>query len=268
MSDYGINRFESLPSRKSVKKAIKRGLLLVNGKRSTTAHRVKEGEEITVVADTTVRPVYERKLSVLFEDKWIAAVLKPADLPVSGNSFRTLQNALSFNLIKVEALDALPVPVPTHRLDRQTGGVVLIAKTRSSAANLGKQFELREVDKTYLAVAAGEIRHSQVIRHAIDKKEARTEIQPLELIQHKLFGPLTVLNALPKTGRTNQIRIHLALEGHPILGDLKFGNLKSGKGLYLFAETIVFRHPIKQSLITVQAPVPNKFRKLGTRALR
>jgi RluA family pseudouridine synthase len=259
LSDYAVSKFESLPSRKSVKKAIKRGLLLVNGEVSETGHWVHEGEVLTVISDDTVRPVYEKTIKVLYEDDHLAAVQKPADLPVSGNSFRTLQNALSFNLSPSCQKDALAVPRPVHRLDRLTGGVILIAKTLSAAAHLGSQFENRTVEKTYLAWVLGLIESPLILDKPIDGKEAMTEILPLRRLKHRRFSEITLVEAKPKTGRRNQIRMHLSEAGYPILGDLRFNGLKSGKGLFLFAERINFLHPYSNEETTVVAQVPKKF---------
>lgn len=259
LSDYAVAKFESLPSRKSVKKAIKRGLLLVNGEVSETGHWVKEGEILTVIADETVRPIYERSIEILFEDDHLAAVQKPADLPVSGNSFRTLQNALSFNLVASSQKDALTVPRPVHRLDRLTGGVILIAKTLSAAAHLGSQFENRTVVKTYLAWVSGTIETAMVFENPIEEKEAITGIEPVRKLSHRRFAELTLVEAKPKTGRRNQIRIHLSDAGCPILGDMKFSGLKSGKGLFLFAKKISFVHPFSNEKLEIEAQVPKKF---------
>jgi RluA family pseudouridine synthase len=259
LSDYGVGRFESLPSGKSVKKAIKRGLILVNDQVSTTAHRVRLGEEIVVIADDTRRPEYARQLSILFEDEYMAAVQKPADLPVSGNFFRTVQNALAFNLALSNQPDAMAVPRPVHRLDRLTGGVLLIAKTRKAAAHLGNQFEERKVKKTYSAWVAGGVDGKMVLRAAIEGKEAVTDIIPLKTIHHKFYGEITFVKAMPQTGRRNQIRIHLAEADRPILGDLKFGGPKSGRGLFLFAESIEFIHPQSEDEMKVNAIRPKKF---------
>ena len=260
LSDYAVSKFESLPSRKSVKKAIKRGLLLVDGEVSETGHWVKEGEVLTVVADEAVRPVYERTINVLYEDDYVAAVQKPADLPVSGNAFRTLQNALAFNLTPSSQKDALSVPRPVHRLDRLTGGVVIIAKTFRAAAHLGSQFENRTVVKTYLAWVSGSIESTMALENPIEGKEALTAIEPIRSIHHRRFSQITLVEAKPKTGRRNQIRIHLSEAGFPILGDLKFDGVKSGKGLFLFATKISFVHPNSKQPQEVEAVVPKKFK--------
>lgn len=259
LSDYAVGRFEALPSRKSVKKAIKRGLLLVNDNVSQTAHRVVQGEVLTVIADETSRPVYKREIPVLYQDDYMAAVRKPADLSVSGNTFRTLQNALAYNLEKTKLMDALAVPRPVHRLDRLTGGVVLIAKTTKAATNLGEQFEERSIEKTYLTWVSG--RHDEERRYdaPVDGKEALTAVKTIKMIDHNRYGELTLLEAKPKTGRRNQIRMHLAQAGHPILGDLKFEGRKSGKGLFLFAKAIEFNHPKTGIRTIIETKVPKKF---------
>lgn len=263
LSDYAIGKFESLPTRKSVKKAIKRSLLLVNQKPSETGYWVKVGDILTVIQDETVRPVYERELKVIFEDEYLAAVHKPGDLPVSGNSFRTLQNALTHNLIASSQKDALEIPRPVHRLDRQSSGILLIAKTRSAAKHLGDQFEARTVDKTYLSCVCGSFDYSRIFSNPIEGKEAITEVASLQVFSHKKFGELTLLESKPKTGRRNQIRIHLAEAGIPILGDLKFGGPKSGRGLFLFARKITFKHPFSNQRMELQAAVPSKFLRVS-----
>jgi len=260
LSDYAVAKFESLPSRKSVKKAIKRGLLCVNGEPSETGHWVKAGEVLSVINDQTKRPSYERSIPVLYEDDFLAAVQKPADLPVSGNSYRTLQNALSFNLSRSLQKDALSVPRPVHRLDRLTGGVILIAKTLSVAAQLGSQFENRTLKKIYLAWVSGSIESEMIFEKQIEEKEAFTSIRPIQNLNHRHFSKLTLVVAEPKTGRRNQIRIHLSEAGYPILGDLKFDGIKSGKGLFLFAQSIIFKHPITENTMEIEAVVPKKFK--------
>lgn len=262
LSDYAVGKFLSLPSRKSVKKAIKRGSLLVNGQVSETGHWVKPGEELTVVKTDTNQPIYERKLELLFEDDYLAIVMKPADIPVSGYGKRNLQNALPFNLLPSAQSDAMALPRPVHRLDRQTGGLVLIAKTLSVAAMLGESFEKRLVRKSYSAIVQGILKDDLEIEHPVEGKDSFTHILPINSIEHPRFGSLTMVEARPISGRRNQIRIHLAYCGFPILGDLKFGGMKSGKGLFLFAAALEFDHPITGQRLSFHTPLPQKFRRL------
>lgn len=261
LSDYACGVFESLPSRKSVKKAIKRGELLVNGNKSETGHWVKPGELLSVVIKPSHLPVYERELECIFEDNHIAVVVKPADLPVSGFQLRNLQNALAQNINPSAEIDALSVPRPVHRLDRQTGGIILIAKTLSAAANLGKQFENRTVDKRYTAIAAGNLAEVMKFTEPIYGQDAFTSILPLRQLHHPKHGHFSLVEAKPKTGRRNQIRTHLSNAGFPILGDLKFGGPHSGRGLFLFARYLRFKHPKSGSEVDFELELPRKFRR-------
>jgi tRNA pseudouridine65 synthase/23S rRNA pseudouridine1911/1915/1917 synthase len=263
LSDYAVGKFECLPSRKSVKKAIKRGILLVDGHVSETGHWVEEGETLAVVKRENRDPVFKRKLQVPIEDEDLAVVIKPADIPVSGYGLRNLQNALSYNLKPSPRPDAMALPRPVHRLDRQTGGLVIVAKTLSVAASLGTLFEEREIEKTYAVVVEGEIKHDTSADTPIEEKPAFTRINPVRSFTHPRLGKLTEALVFPETGRRNQIRIHLANMGFPILGDLKFGGKKSGKGLFLFAERLSFAHPVTGEKIEVSATLPEKFRLIG-----
>ncbi|MFN2428977.1 MAG: RluA family pseudouridine synthase [Cryomorphaceae bacterium] len=259
LSDYACGIFESLPSRKSVKKAIKRGELLVNGKESETGHWVQPGEVLKVVTRPHKLPVYQRELECVYQDNHIAVVVKPADLPVSGFQVMNLQNALAQNLTQSSEIDALSVPRPVHRLDRQTGGLIAIAKTRSAAASLGEQFETRIVEKRYAAIVVGDIQGDMQLSEPIDGREAITRVSVVKKLTHKNRGVLTLVEAEPETGRRNQIRIHLNRAGFPILGDLKFGGPHSGRGLFLFARFIRFKHPESGELLTFKMNLPGKF---------
>lgn len=262
LSEYARGVFESLPSRKSVKKAIKKNLLLVNGKPTETGHWVRPGEVLSVVESDRERPQFSFELEILFEDDRLAAIFKPGDLLVSGNQLRTVVNALEYNLKPSPQKDALVAPQPVHRLDRQTSGILLVAKTISAAAALGSQFEERKVDKRYLAIVKGKVPSDFVSDEDVDGKPAKTEFALKRTFTSKKFGPLSEVEARPITGRRNQIREHLSNSGFPILGDIRFGGEKSGRGLFLFARYLSFSHPEDNRVITIERPLPRKFQKV------
>lgn len=260
LSEYARDLFAALPSRKSVKKAIKSGRLLVNGKPSSTGHWAKEGEELSVIGDSEDRTEYELKLNVLYEDDFLAVVNKPADLAVSGPQARTLANALRGNLRPSPAVDAIKYPRPVHRLDRMTGGPVLIAKTLSAAAKLGGLFETQSVEKTYLAVVHGHVECPLRLDSPIDGKEAMSLAHPLSKGKSAKWGPWTLVEVKPVTGRQHQIRIHLSGAGHPIAGDAKYGGRPVGRGLMLCAYRLRFAHPETGVFCDVSSGAPKKFR--------
>jgi len=211
--------------------------------------------------NTTPLKQLEFSLDVLFEDDYLAVIYKPAGILVSGNSFVTIDNALTQNLQKSSQFDAIR-PRPVHRLDYPTSGILLVGKTRTSITALNKLFEHKEVQKTYLAITVGKMKSKGVIDTSIDNKEALTEFNILKTVPSKRFNYLNLVMLKPKTGRKHQLRIHLAAIGNQILGDQGYGKdeLKlKGKGLYLHASSLSFTHPFTKEPIYIKGKTPKKF---------
>lgn len=264
INDYLIDIFHSLPSKKSIKKALKKGLILVNGKSASSALWVKPKMEISLVEDAISSPTnYDLDLEVIYEDDFLALVNKPAGLVSSGNQFRTLQNALQGNLKPSSQKDAIP-PRLVHRLDSATSGLIIVAKTANSAMILGKMLAEKKISKTYQAILMGEIENEGLINSPIDDKDALTKYKKLASLPSVTFGVLTWVELMPMTGRTHQLRIHMKENGSPILGDRLYGdpekNLK-GKGLFLCSSRVEFQHPITQEDLVIQLNLPKKFEK-------
>ena len=139
-----------IPSKNAVKKAFKNELILLNGKIALSGEWLLEGDKIEVKPqDMGAFIIFSIKLEVLFEDEFMAVINKPAGFPVSGNYYKTIQNALPYNLTISREEDALMLPRPVHRLDKLTSGLLLIAKTRNVQINLGRQFEAKQISKSY-----------------------------------------------------------------------------------------------------------------------
>ena len=202
---------------------------------------------------------------MLYEDEHLAAIYKPAGIAVSGNKFKTVANALEQNLSKSNLPDICH-PQPAHRLDYPTTGVLLAGKTSSGIRALNLMFEEKEIEKSYLAVAIGEIKKLKGdFDEAIDDKEAFTSYEVLDSVISERFGFLNLVLLQPATGRRHQLRKHLSSRGNAILGDADYsleGLLLKGKGLYLHAYSVEFTHPFTKENLTIQAPVPKKFLKL------
>lgn len=203
-------------------------------------------------------------LHVLFEDDHLAAIHKPAGILVSGNSFKTIANALPQNLNRSALKDAC-APQPVHRLDYPTTGILLVGKTRSSIRDLNKQFADNEIKKTYYAVTIGEMpAHSEIVS-AIDDKHAQSNYTVMKSVASSRFGTLNLILLSPQTGRRHQLRKHLSGIGNPILGDKIYGIehlILNGKGLYLHAFSLTFDHPSTGESITLQDQLPERFLKL------
>lgn len=273
LQNYAPKVFETyIPSNSGIKKAIKRGLFLINGEIAQTGNWVNFGQVIELIEDPSVMPkVYEFNLEVLYEDEHIAAINKPPGITVSGNNFKTIFNALPFNLKKSEELDTLFKPTPVHRLDNQTSGILLIAKTKTAQVSLGNQFSNKTIQKVYTTIVNGEVSNIKTINSSIENKKAETNFEVLEVINSLNYKKLSLLKVYPKTGRTHQIRIHLSSIGHSILGDKLYGiegEIHKGKGLFLAASEIIFSHPKTFETIHLKIEVPNKFNSLITRENR
>ena len=252
-----------LPTKNSVKKAIKKGLFLIDNQKCTTGTYVKSGQIIELISqDVKTHKVFKLKLEVIFEDDFIAVINKPAGFSVSGNKFKTIANALSFNLKKTEQEDALPHPLPVHRLDNQTSGLLIIAKTKQARIILGNQFEKKEIHKKYYAVVIGKTPEKGSISIPIEGKTSFSKFELIKTEPSLRNAFLSLIKLSPETGRTHQLRIHCEKSGFPILGDkLHNGNKKvfKGKGLFLASTKLTFNHPITNDPLKFAIPIPNKF---------
>jgi len=266
LQEYAVGIFRTLPSRKSVKNAIKKGVVYVNEEIGYTGDWISGGESIDLYQqDAPKKPVLDFKLKVLYEDDHLAVIYKPAGILVSGNKRFTIENALPFNLTKSTQADALSRPEPIHRLDYPTSGALLIGKTVSVVIALNLLFEFRSISKTYAAVTIGKMNESGVIDNPIDERPSISEYKKVIAIPSEKYGALNLLILNPRSGRRHQLRKHLAHIGHPIFGDAlysKKGLILKGKGLFLHAVELHFEHPITKENLRVIAPVPKKFTKL------
>ncbi|WP_298367812.1 RluA family pseudouridine synthase [uncultured Lutibacter sp.] len=244
----------------------------MNGAIGHTYSWIQPGQILELLDDPKKKhKVYKYRLEIVYEDEHIAAINKPAGITVSGNAFKTISNALTFNLKESNLPDALAVPTPVHRLDNQTSGILLVAKTKNAQIELGKQFSNQSIQKTYSTIAIGEINKSGIINSSIENKTAITNFEIISIIKSLKYKNLTCLKVFPKTGRTHQIRIHLSSIGHSILGDKLYGNkdtIHKGKGLFLSATEIIFLHPKTMAPIHLKIEIPNKFKSLLEREKR
>lgn len=261
--DYLVGKFEIISSRKGIKKAFKRKQIVLNDDYATSATYLKNGDKIELLElNESNSKTFDIELDVIYEDEEIAIVVKPAGLVVSGNKWKTLQNALKPNLIESKAKDKLPTPLTTHRLDRQTFGLVIVAKTYSSRIELGRMFEEREIHKSYYAIVQGKLEGSDEINTVVDGKVAKTLYRSIQIVDSVKNEFDSLVELSPVTGRKHQIRIHLSSIGFPIIGDKLYGradNILKHKGLFLVATSLEFRHPRSKKILKFEIPLPHKF---------
>ncbi len=267
--DYVQQIFPTIPSRKGVKKAIAREEILVDGQKTSTGHWIKAGQKIELLESTANPPKeYILKLEIVFEDEYLAVINKPAGISVSGNQFRTIQNALIGNISLSKEADALRWPKPVHRLDGPTSGLLIVAKTAKALVKLGQQFEQKTIQKKYAAIVMGESPEKGIVASDVDGLKSLSEYKTLQTINSLRSKHLSWVELSPKTGRTHQLRIHMSSIGYPILGDKLYGDeghVLEGKGLFLCALGLELTHPITGRLLALEIDIPYKFTALLAR---
>lgn len=263
---WAAAHFIEVASPSQARKLRKKGLLRKNGETCPTPTSVRPGDEVSVYARPVHRRPWAHDVPVVYEDDHMAIVVKDPGLRTSGNRLRTLVNCLPHNLRPSPEPDALHWPHSVHRLDDRTGGLVVCAKTGRGNVGLGRAFQHRKVDKRYRAIALGRLEGRGVVDLPLEERPARSRWRAVQHTPTVSFGWVTTLDLWPETGRTHQLRKHMASLGHPLLGDDLYTppdriNL-AGKGLYLWAVELQVPHPLRDELVHVCLPEPGKY---GTR---
>nr|WP_289045072.1 RluA family pseudouridine synthase [uncultured Olleya sp.] len=266
LQEYGVGIFDTIATKSALKKVLKKQFITVNGSIATTATFIKGGETIVLnlPENNTLNNKLKLKLDVLFEDNYLAVIHKPAGILVSGNTFKTIANALLQNL-KPSTLDDATQPQPVHRLDYATTGILLIGKTSSSIRALNTLFKTRAITKSYYAITIGNMLNNGSIKTNIDDKTSHSDYQVCQTVISKRFETLNLVKLNPKTGRRHQLRKHLFSIGHPILGDQTYGFeslILKGKGLYLHAYSLAFTHPFTNTHLVLTSQLPKRFTKI------
>jgi len=284
--DVFIGHYEPHISRNRIQTLIKSGLALVNGKVEKPGYKVKLGENITIelperkVHDVLPEPI---PLSVLYEDPHIIVLNKPPGIvvhPAPGNYTGTLVNALLYHYGSLPSRNAGAEGVEreragiVHRLDKDTSGVMVVARTQEALRSLTMQFKNRVVKKRYVALVAGVIKKGSgtievgLGRHVKERKKISTHTHHAReavtsFTVKERYRNATLVEVEIKTGRTHQIRVHMAHIGHPVLGDHVYGGGKSkpfGESTIerqmLHAEALAFLHPDTGNPMTFIAPPP------------
>ena len=283
IDNYLVKILKGVP-KSHVYRVLRSGEVRVNKGRAKPEYRLQAGDELRLpplrLAERTRRePPPDPKLeqAILFEDDAIIALNKPSGMAVHGGS------GVSFGVI--EQLRAqrpqLRFLELVHRLDRDTSGVLLLAKKRSALVALHEALREGRVDKYYLALAIGKWHNPRqsvkvnLRKYVLESGERRVSVEAEGQASHTIFElqkawrDFSLLRAELKTGRTHQIRVHLAHVGYPIAGDDKYGDFarnkelaRSGlKRMFLHAASVTFLHPIEELTMTVDAPLPEELQK-------
>lgn len=256
---------------------IEQGCVLVNGQKIKKREKLTAGDEIEICFLLTPECSLEPEnipLDILFEDEHLLAINKPAGLvvhPAPGHFSHTFVNALLFHCKTLEPIPDSTRPGIVHRLDKETTGVLLAAKTIKAHQRLVSLFCQREIKKHYLAVCIGNpgdgTIQASIKRHPVNRKEmtvceegGKEAISRCQILKNN--GKLTLVKIELVTGRTHQIRVHLKHRGTPILGDPVYGSMSSNQTYgvarqLLHAHTLDFIHPFTNQPIHLKAPLPH-----------
>lgn len=261
------------PSR--AKKECRKGHVLVNGTIKRVGDTVYNGDtiEIQVRSNPGLFPqgYAPFQMDVVFEDDCCAVVVKPPGVSTHGNADgvqtrQTVRACLPYTLKPSNAKNQhiLRRPIHVHRLDRATGGLLVAAKTQEAVQILSEQFRTRGLKKKrYRAIVIGRVDEQQgTISEPLDGKEAITHFEVISHTRSLKFDWLTTVNLYPETGRTHQLRKHMANRGTPILGDEKYSPpnlLLSGHGLFLWAVELQFEHPTSKEMVICKIDEPGKY---------
>lgn len=273
-----------IPSRSFAEKLIIEERVTVDGRVRDKSYRVKPGQRVRVIIppeeESKLEP-YDFPVKIVYEDEHLLVVSKPSGLvvhPSHGHKNDTLVNALIARGIKLSGLGGITRPGIVHRLDKDTSGLMLVAKTNEAHMFLAGRIKERKVKRQYLTLACGNIyrsrfevrapitrRRQDFSRMTVDFNRGKYAYTYFDVI--KLYGGFTYLKATLGTGRTHQIRVHLSTIGHPVAGDPIYGGIKCARALplnrlFLHATALEFEHPATRKIMQFSEPLPEELQQV------
>ena len=278
--DVYIVSKDSDVTRTSAQRQIEQGNVTINGKKTTkVSYKVSDGDEIEIEEKEPVEielKAQDIPVDIVYEDKDIIVVNKPKGMvvhPANGNPDGTLVNAIM--AICKDSLSGIGGeirPGIVHRLDKDTSGLLIVAKNDMAHVNMSEQIKRHEVKKTYIALVRGVVKENEATidmpigRSNSDRKKMAVTKNGKNAVTHikvlKRYDKYTLLEVNIETGRTHQIRVHLAHIGYPVIGDYIYSNGKNEFGIVgqcLHAKSLEFKHPITGEKMKLEAPLPEYF---------
>ena len=271
-------------SRVTVQRLIKEGNVLVNNKEVKASYKTKIDDEISVEEEKPKEIEIKAQnipIPILYEDNDIIVVNKPKGMvvhPANGNLDGTLVNAvMAICKDSLSGIGGEIRPGIVHRLDKDTSGVIIVAKNDKAHINLSEQIKNHQVEKTYIALVRGIVKENQatidmpISRSTKDRKKMAVNKNGKRAITHFIIlkrfpkDNCTLLQVKIETGRTHQIRVHMAEIGHPLIGDTVYSSGKNPWGIEgqcLHAKSLKFKHPITEKEMYIEAPLPEYFLNL------
>lgn len=269
-------------TRTSAQRLIEDGNILVNGKNAKVSYKIQENDKISV--EITEPKQIELKaqnipIEIIYEDSDIIVVNKPKGMvvhPANGNPDGTLVNAImAICKDSLSGIGGKIRPGIVHRIDKDTSGLLIVAKNDNAHVKMSEQIKNHEVKKTYIALVRGVFKENEATidmpigRSPSDRKKMAVNKNGKNAITHikvlKRFDKYTLLQVNIETGRTHQIRVHLSHIGYPIVGDYTYSNGKNEFdviGQCLHAQKLEFKHPITQKDMCLEAELPQYFKDI------
>ncbi|MDE6284292.1 MAG: RluA family pseudouridine synthase [Bacilli bacterium] len=280
-SDIRVDKFLSIEtdySRETITKMINEGFIKVNGKMIKPSYKIKVDDEVTIdesyIQDTSVEAV-EMPLNIVYEDDDILVINKPSGLvvhPGNGNYNNTLVNGLMYYTQNLSDIGDTSRPGIVHRLDKDTSGLMLVAKSNKAHEVLADDFKNKRVHREYIALLEGVLPTNQAFVDApigrskenFQKmtvmqggKSARTHVTVLQK-----FPQYTLVKLVLETGRTHQIRVHMAYIGHPVVNDPVYGKKEATEfGQFLHSAYLKFTHPITHEILEFSCEMPHEMQE-------
>ena len=270
-------------SRSYIQKLLKEGMVTLNGRPLKANYRLREKDEIEIRIPPAMEPDIlpeDIPLDILYEDRDVLVVNKPKGmvvLPAAGHYTGTLVNALMYHCKdQLSGINGVMRPGIVHRIDMNTTGVLVVCKNDFAHNSLAEQLKVHSITRVYYAIVFGNLRedegtvHAPIGRHPTDRKKMSIHSkQGRDAITHyrvlERFGAYTFIECRLETGRTHQIRVHMASIGHPLLGDEVYGPARqpfSLEGQTLHAGVLGFIHPRTGEYVEFSAPLPAYFEEL------
>ena len=280
--DAYISKKNENISRTNIQRLIENGNILVNGEKRKISYKVQIGDNISInipkPKESKIK-AEEIPLEIIYEDKDIIVVNKPKGMvvhPANGNLEGTLVNAImSICKNSLSGIGGEIRPGIVHRLDKDTSGLLIVAKNDLAHINMSNQIKNRQVKKIYIALVRGNIDEEEATinmpigRSTKDRKKMAVRKDGKEAITHfkvlKRYSEYTLLEVKIDTGRTHQIRVHLSEIGHPVVGDMVYSNGKNEFGIQgqmLHAKSLDFKHPITNKQMHLEAELPDYFKEV------
>ncbi|WP_086347445.1 RluA family pseudouridine synthase [Candidatus Enterococcus clewellii] len=266
-------------SRSQVQIWLKEQQVTVNGEIVRSNYKVKSGDQIEIKIPEPEELVIEAEnipLTIVYEDQDVAVIDKPQGMvvhPAAGHSNGTLVNALMYHIKDLSSINGVIRPGIVHRIDKDTSGLLMIAKNDKAHKSLAEQLKEKTSIRKYLALVHGEIGHDKgeinapIGRSKVDRKmqavieNGKPAVTHFEVIER--FKDYTLIELQLETGRTHQIRVHMKYIGHPVAGDPLYGPRRTleGNGQFLHAKTLGFVHPSTGEYMEFESPLPEVFKK-------